>query len=71
VVTEAAAEATQLQRRLNKEVDDKLVADLKSKGAQIDTIDRKAFVDASASVYTKWTSGPIGDFVTRVVQAAR
>jgi tripartite ATP-independent transporter DctP family solute receptor len=71
VVTEAAAEATQLQRRLNKEVDDKLVADLKGKGVQIDTIDRKAFVDASASVYTKWTSGPIGDFVTRVVQAAR
>ncbi len=71
VVTEAAAEATQLQRRLNKEVDDKLVAELKSKGAQIDTIDRKAFVDASAAVYTKWTSGPIGDFVTRVVQAAR
>lgn len=71
VVMDAAAEATQLQRRLNKEVDDKLVADLKSKGVQIDSIDRKAFVDASAPVYTKWTTGPIGDFVTRVVQAAR
>lgn len=71
VVTEAAAEATQLQRRLNKEVDDKLVADLKGKGVQIDTVDRKAFMDACAPVYTKWTSGPIGEFVTRVVQAAR
>ena len=70
-VTEAAAEATQLQRRLNKEVDDKLVADLKGKGVQIDAVDRKAFMDACAPVYTKWTAGPIGEFVTRVVQAAR
>jgi tripartite ATP-independent transporter DctP family solute receptor len=69
-VSEAATEATQLQRRLNKEIDDKLVAELKGKGVQIDTVDRKAFVDASASVYTKWTAGPIGDFVKRVVQAA-
>lgn len=71
VITEAAREATQLQRRLNKEVDDKLVAELKAKGVQIDTVDRKAFVDACASVYAKWTSGPIGDFVKSVVQAAR
>jgi len=70
-VNEAAAEATTLQRRLNKEVDDKLVAELKGKGVQIDTVDRKAFMDASASVYTKWTAGPIGDFVKRVQQAAR
>lgn len=70
-VNEAALEATTLQRRLNKEVDDKLVAELKSKGVQIDTVDRKAFMDASASVYTKWTAGPIGDFVKRVQQAAR
>ena len=71
VITEAAAEATTLQRRLNKEVDDKLVAELKGKGVQVDTVDRKAFMDASASVYTKWTAGPIGDFVKRVQQAAR
>jgi len=71
VLMDAATEATQMQRRLNKEVDDKLVADLKAKGVQIDSIDRKAFVDACASVYAKWTTGPIGDFVSRVVQAAR
>lgn len=70
-VNEAALEATTLQRRLNKEGDDKLVAELKGKGVQIDTVDRKAFMDASASVYTKWTAGPIGDFVKRVQQAAR
>ncbi|MEY5099541.1 MAG: hypothetical protein RJA36_2260 [Pseudomonadota bacterium] len=70
-VTEAAAEATQLQRRLNKENDDKLVAELKAKGAQIDTVDRKAFMEASKSVYTKWASSPIGEFVNRVQQAAR
>jgi hypothetical protein len=38
---------------------------------QIDTIDRKAFVDATRPVYTKWTTGPIGDFVKQVVQQAQ
>lgn len=70
VITDAAAEATQMQRRLNKEEDDKLAADLKAKGAQIDTVDRKAFVDASRPVYAKWTAGAIGDFAKRVVNAA-
>ena len=69
-VLEAAIEATQLQRRLNKEVDDKLVAELKAKGIQVDAVDRKPFVDASKSVYTKWEASPIGDFVKRVVQLA-
>lgn len=69
-VQEAAAEATALQRRLNKEADERLVAELKAKGAQIDSVDRKPFVEASKAVYTKWTSGPIGEFAQRVVNAA-
>ena len=68
---EAAVEATQLQRKLNKEADDKLVAELKTKGAQIDTVDSKAFAEACKPVYDKWTSGPTGDFVKKVVAAAR
>lgn len=67
---EAAAEATALQRKLNKEADDKLVAELKAKGAQIDSVERKPFVEASKPVYAKWTSGPIGEFAKQVVQAA-
>ncbi|HEU5297093.1 MAG TPA: TRAP transporter substrate-binding protein [Burkholderiaceae bacterium] len=70
IFTEAAAEATQTQRKLSKEADEKLVAELKSKGVQIDTVDRKAFVDATKAVYTKWSSGPVGDFVQRVTQQA-
>lgn len=70
VITDAAAEATQLQRRLNREADEKLVAELKSKGIEIDTVDRAAFVEASKPVYAKWTSGPIGEFANRVVKAA-
>ena len=70
IVNEAAAEATQLQRRLNKEADDKLTAELKGKGVQVDSVDRKAFVEASRPVYAKWTSGPIGEFANRVVRAA-
>jgi TRAP-type transport system periplasmic protein len=71
VFTEAAAEATQQQRKLSKEADEKLVAELKAKGVQIDTVDRKAFVDATKPVYAKWTSGPVGDFVKQVVQQAQ
>lgn len=69
--TEAAAEATQLQRKLSKEADEKLAVELKGKGVQIDTVDRKAFVDATKSVYAKWEAGPSGDFVKRVIQQAQ
>lgn len=69
--TEAAAEATQAQRKLSKEADEKLVAELKGKGVQIDTVDRKAFVEATKPVYAKWTASPVGDFVKQVVQQAQ
>ena len=71
VFTEAAAEATQTQRKLSKEADEKLAAELKAKGVQIDTVDRKAFVDATKPVYTKWSASPAGDFVKRVIQQAQ
>ena len=70
IFIEAGAEATQAQRKLSKEADEKLVAELKAKGVQIETIDRKVFVDATKQVYTKWSSGPIGEFVQRVSQQA-
>ncbi|CAM3648751.1 TRAP transporter substrate-binding protein [Paracidovorax anthurii] len=71
VVVEAAAEATQLQRQLNKDIDDRLVADLQAKGVQVDTVDRAAFMEAARPVYAKWLASPIGAFVGRVQQAAR
>jgi TRAP-type transport system periplasmic protein len=71
VFTEAAAEATQMQRKLSKEADEKLTTELKAKGVQVDTVDRKAFVEATKSVYTKWAASPAGDFVKRVVQQAQ
>ncbi len=67
----AAAEATQLQRKLSKEADDKLVAEIKAKGVQIDSVDRAPFVQATRPVYDKWSAGPVGDFVKQVVQATR
>jgi tripartite ATP-independent transporter DctP family solute receptor len=71
IFTEAAAEATQVQRKLSKEADEKLVTELKAKGVQIETIDRKAFAEATKPVYAKWSSGPVGDFVKQVVQQAQ
>jgi len=66
----AGAEATQLQRKLSKDADLKLVGELKAKGVQIDTVDNAPFVQATRSVYDKWSAGPTGEFVKRVVQAA-
>ena len=70
-VKDAAAEATQLQRKLSQEADDKLLADLKSKGVQVTTIDKAAFAKATASVEAKWSASPIGPYVKKVVAAAR
>lgn len=71
VVQEAAAEATALQRRLSREADERLLAELKTKGMQVTTPDRATFVAATASVSDRWMAGPIGDYVRRVVTAAR
>jgi len=70
IFQDAAAEATQLQRKMSKEADEKLVGELKGKGVQIDTVDRKAFVDATRPVYDKWAASPSGDFFKRVIQQA-
>ncbi|MGE5666111.1 MAG: TRAP transporter substrate-binding protein [Betaproteobacteria bacterium] len=70
-VTEAAAEATALQRKLSQEADDKLLADLKAKGMQVTTPDKAAFAKASAEVTAKWEAGPIGPYVKKVVAAAQ
>jgi tripartite ATP-independent transporter DctP family solute receptor len=70
-VTEAAAEATALQRRLSQEADDKLLADLKSKGVQVTTPDKAGFEKATSNVDDKWTAGPIGPYVKKVIAAAR
>jgi len=70
-VLEAAAEATALQRKLSKEADDKLLADLKSKGVQVTTPDKAVFAKATADVLAKWQAGPIGPYVKKVVAAAQ
>jgi TRAP-type C4-dicarboxylate transport system substrate-binding protein len=70
-VTEAAAEATALQRKLSQEADDKLLADLKAKGVQVTTPDKAAFAKATAEVDDKWMAGPIGPYVKKVIAAAR
>ncbi|WP_157268580.1 TRAP transporter substrate-binding protein [Azohydromonas aeria] len=70
-VTEAAAEATTLQRKLSAEADEKLLADIKSKGVQVTTVDKAAFAKATQPVQDKWTALPIGPYVKKVIAAAR
>ena len=70
-VTEAAAEATALQRKLSQEADDKLLVELKAKGVQVTTVDKSAFEKATSTVDDKWLSTPIGPYVKKVIAAAR
>jgi TRAP-type transport system periplasmic protein len=71
IVMEAAADATALQRRLSREADEKLLADLKTKGVQVTTPDKAAFEKATAEVDDKWMAGPVGPYVKKVIAAAR
>ena len=70
-VTEAAAEATALQRKMSQEADDKLLDDLKAKGVQVTTVDKAAFAKATAAVDAKWLTTPIGPYLKKVIAAAR
>ena len=70
-VQDAANEATTLQRKLSAEADAKLLADLKAQGVQVTTVDRGAFAKATDKVTDKWTAGPIGAYVKKVVAAAQ
>ena len=71
ILQEAAAEATQMQRKLSKESDDKLLVDLKAKGVQINTVDKTPFAKATSNVDDKWLATPIGPFLKKVIAAAR
>ena len=71
IIMEAANEATAVQRKLSREADDRLMVELPKKGVKIDKVDQSQFAKATESVTTKWTSGPIGDYVKKVVAAAR
>jgi tripartite ATP-independent transporter DctP family solute receptor len=71
ILQEAAAEATQLQRRLSKESDDTLLAELKAKGVQINTVDKAAFAKGTSNVDDKWLGSPIGPYLKKVISAAR
>ena len=71
LIQEAAVEATALQRKLAQESDEKMFAELKAKGVQIDKVDQGPFMTATAPVIAKWEASPIGPFVKKVVAAAR
>ena len=71
VLQEAAAEATELQRKLSKESDEKLISELKARGAQINTVDKASFAKATGNVDDKWLASPIGPFLKKVISAAR
>ena len=71
VFHDAAAEATKFNRQASLESDQKLEGELKAKGIQFNRPDLAPFVKATEPVVEKWTAGPQGEFVRKVVAAAR
>jgi tripartite ATP-independent transporter DctP family solute receptor len=72
VMTDAAKEATALQRQLMQEAATKLLADFKANSAvAVNEVDRPAFQEATASVITKWREKPFGEYVKKVADAAK
>ncbi len=70
-VTEAALEATTLQRKLSQDADDKLLSELKASGVQVTTPDKAPFLKATAKVEEKWLSTPISAYLRKVIAATR
>lgn len=71
IILEAAKEATAFNRQLSLESDAKLEGELKAKGIQINRPELAPFIKATQPVVDKWSAGPQGDFVKKVVAAAR
>ena len=71
-VMDSALEATTLQRKLSVEADQKLVAELKAKGALINNANKAAFEKATSNVDDIWMAkADIGAFVKKVITASR
>lgn len=71
LLAEAARAATRLQRRLALEQDERLLAELTSRGMRVDAVERAPFMAATGAVRDKWLNGPIGDYARRVLAAAQ
>jgi len=71
IVMEAANETTRHQQELRRNADAEVYRDLLAHGMQINKVETKPFIAATAPIYDKWYASPIGDFVRSVVQAAQ
>jgi tripartite ATP-independent transporter DctP family solute receptor len=70
LIRAAAKDAVQYQRRLSKETEEKVTAEMPKLGIQVNAPDREPFRKASASVVEEAYRSEIGDFVRKVVAEA-
>lgn len=72
IIKAAAKEAGVLQRKLMIETDQKLLKDFKANpNLVVNECDRPAFQAATAEVVEKWKAKPFGEFVSKLVAAAK
>jgi tripartite ATP-independent transporter DctP family solute receptor len=72
IIKTAAKEAGVLQRKLMIETDQKLLTEFKANpNLVMNECDRSAFQAATAEVVEKWKAKPFGEFVSKLVAAAK
>ena len=71
VLRAATQEATHYHRELMLKEDERQVFKLKATGIVMNYTDSAAFLPAAESVKEKWSHGEIGDFVKKVIAAAK
>ncbi len=71
LITDAAKQATEHNRQLMAEADDKLLAEYRANpNLAVNAVDQESFRAATAPVLDKWKQRPIGDFVKRLRAAS-
>lgn len=71
IIHSAAADATELQRKLMVEQDAKFLEEFRANpDLTVTEVDLEAFRAATVPVTEKWKAGPLGEFVTKLLAAA-
>jgi TRAP-type C4-dicarboxylate transport system substrate-binding protein len=70
VIRTAARDAVAFQRRLSKETEEKVTAEMPKLGVQVNAPDREPFRTASHAVIKEAYKGETGEFVRKVVAEA-
>jgi TRAP-type transport system periplasmic protein len=71
VISDAAEQATTLQRNLMLKSEERTFSRLLAAGMLINQVETSVFAKASQPVIDSWSAGPVGEFTKRLITAAK